>query len=448
LYIRLKKITQEAINNQGFMRYFTNTSWMFGEQMLRMISGVFVGIWVARYLGPTQFGIFSYATAFVAIFSSIAKLGLDGILVRDLVNEPDKRDIYLGTAFWLKIIGAVLIFLVIVAVVAFTKNNTTTNIYILIIASGIVFQSFEVVDFYFQSKVLSKFVSISKITQLILSSLLKVYLVLSGADLFWFVLISLFDQVTLAITLSIVYKYQRIGNFYCSFNKNLAKGLLKDSWPLIFSGLVIAIYMRIDQIMIKEMLGEKEVGIYSAAVRLSEVWYFVPIIITNSIFPAILSAKNNDLELYYNRLQRLYNFSVWLAILIAVPISIISNWLVVFLYGEAYAKSGSVLAIHIWTGVFVFLGVASSSWLTSENLQKFAFYRTLAGAIVNVLLNIILIPECGIVGAAIATLVAQLLATFVFDLLTVTTRKTFFMKLNAFNLFKIFRRNTCVKASA
>ncbi|HYN55491.1 MAG TPA: oligosaccharide flippase family protein, partial [Methylotenera sp.] len=208
---RLKRLINNASTHQGFRRYFSNTSWMFGEQILRMIAGLLVGIWVARYLGPEQFGIFSYAIAFVSIFGVLAKLGLDGIMVRNLVTDPQKRDIYLGTAFWLKLFGAFITLGIMAFATLFTSNDHTTNLYIFIIASGIIFQSFEVVDFYFQSQVLSKFVSTCKIIQLVISSIAKIYLVITGADLFWFVVVTLIDQVTLALTLYIAYKSQKLG---------------------------------------------------------------------------------------------------------------------------------------------------------------------------------------------------------------------------------------------
>jgi O-antigen/teichoic acid export membrane protein len=426
---RLKHLTNSALTHQGFMRYFANTSWMFGEQILRMASGLLVGIWVARYLGPEQFGLFSYALAFVSIFSGLAKLGLDGIVVRDLVNHPHQRDVYLGTAFWLKFVGAFVMLGVVALATLFTSNDHTTNLYVFIIASGIIFQSFEVVDFYFQSKVLSKFVSICKITQLAVSSALKVYFVLTGADLIWFVVVTLADQFLLALTLFIAYRYQKLGSFYQYFDITLAKKLLKNSWPLILSGLAVALYMRIDQIMIKEMLGDKEAGIYSAAVRLSEVWYFIPVIITSSLFPAIVSAKKISEELYYTRLQRLYTLMVWIAIGIALPMTFLCGWLVALLYGEAYAGAAQVLMIHIWAGIFVFLGVASGSWFNNENLQQYSFYRTVLGALINIGLNLALIPRFGVVGAAIATVIAQSIAALFFDLYTTKTRIAFFMKI-------------------
>ena len=409
--------------------------------MLRMIAGLLVGIWVARYLGPEQFGVFSYAIAFASLFSSIAKLGLDGIVVRDLVREPEQRDSYLGTAFWLKLGGALIMLGAVALATQFTSSDRLTNLYILIIASGAIFQSFNVVNFYFQSQVLSKFVSICKMTQLLISSLLKLYFIFTGADLIWFVLVTLVDQLTLALSLYFAYRYQKLGGFYRYFDVTLAKQLLKDSWPLIFSGLVVMIYMRIDQIMIKEMLGEREVGLFSAAVRLSEVWYFIPMIITASLFPSIVNAKKRSEELYYTRLQRLYTIMVWLAIAIALPMTFLSDWLVTLLYGEAYREAGQVLMVHIWAGVFVFLGVASGSWLISENLQWIAFYRTFSGAIINIILNFVLIPIYGLIGAAIATVIAQTMAAFAFDILTKKTRMVFFMKLNTLNIVKILQRN-------
>ena len=287
----LKRLFDSASAHQGFRRYFANTSWMFAEQILRLISGLLVGIWVARYLGPEQFGVFSYAIAFAAIFGGIAKLGLDSIVVRDLVRDPSQRDLYLGTAFWMKVGGALLTLVAIALSVQFVSNDRTTNLYIFIIASGTIFQSFEVIDFYFQSKVLSKFVSLCKMTQLLLSSLLKIYFVLTGADLIWFVVVSLVDQAMLAVTLYIAYRYQKLGGFYRHFELIKAKELLKDSWPIVVSGFVLMIQARIDQVMLKEMVGNTELGYYSSAMRLIEVFGFIPMIITSSLFPAIVNAK-------------------------------------------------------------------------------------------------------------------------------------------------------------
>lgn len=411
--------------HQGFRRYFFNTSWLFAEQVLRIIAGLFVGIYVARYLGPEQFGVYSYAIAFVALFGTIARLGLDGIVVRDLVNHPEEPHVYLGTAFWLKLIGALVTLVLLAIAVQFTSNDATTNFYIFIIASGLVFQSFDVVDFHFQSKVLSKYVSISRLIQLALSSALKLYFIFIQADLFWFVMVSLVDQISLALSLIIAYWRQKVGSFFGCFELGTAKAMLKNSWPLILSGIAISLYMRIDQIMIKEMLGEREVGLYSAAVRLSEAWYFVPVIVTTSLFPAILNAKKLNPKLYSERLQRLYTIMIYSAVGVALPLTFMAENIVVTLYGIHYQDAGLVLAIHIWAGIFVALGVVNGAWFLAENLQKLATINTLIGAAVNVIMNYFLIPIYGIAGVAFATFVSYSVSAYFTLLLYKQTRDRF-----------------------
>ena len=404
---------------------------MFSEQVLRIVAGLLVGIYVARYLGPEQFGVYSYAAAFVVLFGAIARMGLDGIVVRDLVNHSEERDVYLGTAFWLKLIGALLTLGLLAIAVKFIGNDATTNLYIFIIASGLVFQSFEVVDSYFQSKALSKYVSIAKLIQLALSSVLKLYFVFIQADLFWFVLVSLVDQISLALSLAFAYWRQKIGSFFGCFDLGTAKAMFRNCWPLILSGIAITIYIRIDQIMIKEMLGEREVGLYSAAVKLSEAWYFVPVIITSSLFPAIVNAKKISQELYHQRLQWLCTLMAWLAIAVALPMTFLADPVVSLLYGQHYREAGSVLMIHIWGAVFVFLGVSSGVFFTVENYTKKSFYRTALGAVSNVLFNLALIPRYGINGAAMATVLSQFIANFLYDLFDSSIRNLLIIKARA-----------------
>lgn len=430
--VSLRKTLTSLSENSGFKRYFFNTGWLFAEQILRMLSGLFVGVWVARYLGPEQFGIYSYALAFTAIFAGIAKLGLDSIIVRELINHPEKSRAYLGTGFWLKFIGAFLVIGLIISILPFTNNDPSTKIFILIIAFGLVFQSFEVVEFLFQSKVLAKNISISKIIQLSLSSIFKIYLVFSAAELIWFVVVILFDALVLALCYFFAYRKQEKSSFYKKFDLGIAGMLLKDSWPLIFAAIVTMIYMRIDQIMIKEMLSEYKVGIYSAAVRLGEIFYFIPTLISVSLFPAILNGKIHSEEIYKQRIQRLLSFLFWIAITIVLIITFLSDWLVLILFGKEYKEAGQILMIHIWSSIFVFLGVGSSQWFIAENHQRLIFWRTFSGMIVNIVLNFFLIPAYSIKGAAFATLVSQFMASYFFDLFNSTSRPMFIMKTKAF----------------
>jgi len=423
------------IRSQSFKRYFANTSWLMGHRILSMIVALFVGVYVARYLGPERFGLLSYAMSFVGLFTALATLGLDGIMVRELVKTPERRDELLGTAFWLKTGGAILMWMGIVAAIPFTHNDTQTNILIAIIAIGVIFQAFNVIDFNYQAEVKSKYVVYAQLIQLVASSITKLIFVWIAAPLVWFACVFLFDAVVLAVALLAVYMKNTGKVWYWDWRWETARVLLKDSWPLILSGMVISIYMKIDQVMIKEMLGAEQVGHYAAAVRLSEAWYFVPMAITSSVFPAIINAKKQSEELYYQRLQKLYDLMVWLAVAIALPTTFLAPWVIRVLYGDAFLPAAGVLSIHIWAGVFVGLGVASGRWFLCENMQKEAFYRTFLGAICNVVLNIIMIPKYGINGAAVSTLISQSIAAYFYDVLNHKTRGVFWMKTRSFNVF-------------
>ena len=432
-------------NHHGFMRYLKNTSWLLVEKILRMVVGVFVGIWVARYLGPEKFGIFSYALSFVGIIAGFSRLGLDGIVIRELVKDERRRDDLIGTAFWLKLLGAILVFVILAIAINFTSNDHYTNTLIFIIASATIFQSFNVVDIYFQSKVLSKYVVYANIISLFFSSLIKIGLILNEAPLIAFAWVVLFDSFILALGFIYFYIKQKNLTLYAEhltlfdwkFNKITAINLLKDSWPLILSGIVISIYMKIDQVMIKEMLGSEAVGLYAAAVRLSEAWYFIPVVIASSLFPAIINAKKKSEELYRVRLQKLYGLMVWIALAIALPMTFLSDWLVDLLYGEQYSQAGSVLMIHIWAGVFIFLGVVNAKWLLAENLQIFHTMNTAIGAVVNILLNYVLIQNIGVKGAAWATLISYFVASYLSLLFFKKTRISF---INISKSLLFFRR--------
>lgn len=220
-----------------------------------------------------------------------------------------------------------------------------------------------------------------------------------------------------------------------------AKTLLQDSWPLMLSGVAIMIYMKIDQIMLGQMVGDEAVGIYSAAVRVAEVWYFVPMAIAATVFPAILEAKNHSESLYLTRLQRLYDMMVIISVAIALPMTFSATPVVVFLFGDDYRGSGDVLALYIWASVFVFLGVTNGNWYLAEGLQNLALKRTLLGGGANIGLNLVLIPLSGATGAAVATIVSHAVAGYLADIAQTETRAVFLMKTRSLNIFAIFKRS-------
>lgn len=409
------------------------------DKVLRLFVGLFVGVYVARYLGPERFGVLNFAMSFVALFGAFAKLGLDGIVVRNAVQDPDSRDELLGTAFGLRVIGGLVLLGVVFGAIQLTDSDPLTQLIVMIIAAGHVLQAFQVIELYFQSQVMARLASIAGIAGLITSSVIKLALIWSGASLVWFAWVAVVEHGLKGLVLATLYIKQRLPLWHWRFKFSQAKILLRDSWPLILSGLVVMVYMRIDQVMIKMMLDNKAVGNYAAAVRLSEAWYFVPMAITQSLFPAILGAKKHSEKLYYERLQRLYDLMVWLAVAVALPTTFLSGWVVNLLYGPEYAQAGGVLALHIWAGLFVAMGVASGRWLLTENLQIISAKNTALGAVINVVLNFLLLPYIGILGAAFATVISYGFAAYVSLAFYSKTRINFYYLSRSLNLIRRLR---------
>ena len=380
--------------------------------MFRVLLSFFVSILVIRYLGPDNFGLLSYAISFYGLFTALSVLGLESISIRELVKHPDKRDKLLGSVFGLRLIGGAITLAIIIIVLLSTGESYDTSLLIIVISSSVIFQSFSVVDYYFRSKVEAKYSVYVLSSSVLISAVIKLLMVYWKVPLIYFAVIYSFEFLVAAVGFLMVYKKRGLKISGWKFDKLLSVELLKDSWPLILSGLVVSIYMKIDQVMIKNMLNNEQVGYYAAAVRLSEAWYFIPIAITNSLFPAIVHAKNISEEFYNNRMQKLYDMLAWLSIAIALPVSFFSKEIILILLGNTYASSAPILTIYIWAGVAVFLGVASSQYLINENYTKLSFFRTFIGMIINVILNFILIPVYGIIGAAVATLISYSLATF------------------------------------
>jgi len=428
---------------KGVYKYLTNTSWLLCERITRMIVGVFVGIYVARYLGPGQFGILSFANSYVALFLVFSNLGLNEILIRELVNYNDQQKQLLGTSFVLKLIGSVISIIVLMTVLQLTSNEFKTQYVVFIISCGMIFQSFSVIDLYFQSKVQSKFVVWSQLISLVFSAILKLICIYLKKDLIWFAVIFLIESIVLAVQLIIFYLKNKLSLIQWKFSFFTAKSLLSKSWKLALSGIAVSIYAKIDQVMIKQMIDNEAVGYYSAALRLSEAWYFIPMAVSSSFFPAIIKAKKKCIKSYYDHLQKLLDFLAWISILIAFPITLYSDWILVFLFGNEYQAGGKVLAIHIWTGVFVSIGLAGGNWYIIENYMTNYFNRTITGLFVNITLNLVLIPKYGINGAAYAMLISQITASYIYDGFSKKTRKLFIMKTKSLVIFHRLKFYIC-----
>ncbi|PMB07717.1 O-unit flippase [Fischerella thermalis CCMEE 5198] len=384
-----------------------NTGWLFVDRILRMGAGLVVGVWVARYLGAKQFGLLNYATAFITLFGPIASLGLDNIVVRHLVHDALSKKEILGTAFRLKLLGGIISLLLPISIILLLLQNDTLTVELVAILGVIsIFQAFDTIDLWFQSQVQSKYTVLAKNTAFFLVTLARVILIWMQAPLVAFAWAIVAEYMLGAVGLAIVYRIKGYSFWSWGWSYKLARDLLKESWPLIFSGFAILIYMKIDQIMLGTMMDDQAVGIYSAAVRVSEIWYFIPMAITSSVSPSIFAAKKTSELLYYQRLKKLLRLMALISVVLALPISFLSETIIMMLFGNDYVIAGPILAIHIWASLFVFLGVGADPWFIAESLTDLSLYRTVIGAVINVLLNLLLIPSYGGVGAAIATVIA------------------------------------------
>ncbi len=414
-----------------------NSGWLFADNILRLGVGLIVGVWIARYLGPQQFGLWSYVIAFMALFGAFATLGLDGIVVREVVKNPDQTDELLGSAFALKLIGSSVTFLIAILVISFMRSGETLTLWIAAIsAASFIFQSVNVIGFYFQAIVQSRYTVYSATGAFVLMTLVKISLLVTSAPLISFVWAGLGEVAFSTLFLLIAYRSNRYKVWNWRYRGRVARELLRNGWPLMVSSLSIMIYMRIDQIMIGQMLGDREVGLYSAAVKINEAWGFIPTAIVSSLLPAIIEAKKKSEALYQERLQQLHDLMVWISLAVAVPLTILSDWVVLLLFGHAYEQAGVILAIHVWGGLFAALGVARGSWLLAENLQKYSFWYIGAGAVVNIPGNFLLIPLYGIKGAAIATLFSQAVVAVVAPFFFAKTRPSSLIAVRAMNIFR------------
>jgi O-antigen/teichoic acid export membrane protein len=397
----------------SLLKILNNVRWLFFDRIIRMGLGLLVGVWVAKYLGPEEFGQMSYVTAFVGLFGSIA-LGFNGIIQRDIIRDPQSVNTLVSTAFFLQAIAGIVGMLLAIATISLLKSNDQLTYYLVIILSvSLIFKSTDVIRYWFEAHVQSRYVVWIENGVFLLMALCRLALILMKSELITFIWMIFVETVLVYIGLIWIYVL-RNGTLSILFqvSKKRAKSLLKESWPLMLSGIAITLYMRLDMVMLEGMSNSREVGIYAAATRISELCYVIPVIFISSVSPAIIASHSKDPALYLKRLKILYFIMAWLAIGVSLPIAFLSGPIVSLIYGVQYQDAAPVLAIHLWGSVGVFLGVASSQHLLVEHLQKISLYRTLIGVTCNIILNLLLIPSMGAKGAAIATVISYFLATF------------------------------------
>ncbi len=427
--IFLKRIQRRA----GVRSSLSNIGWLGSDRMVRMLGAVLVSTLVARYLGPNQFGLLNYGLAIYGLFNTLSNLGLDSLVIREVALDAREEPHVLGTAFVLKAVGSVATTAgAILAARLLEPHDTILLIIVALMSIASISQALDVIDYFFQARVQSRYVAIPRMIVFVIASIARAAAVLLKMKLLAFAWIAALEVLATEIGLGITYLYVRRPQLRWQWHVGRAKELFAESWPLMISSLMIMIYLRTDQVLLGKMAPMSVVGNYAAAIRLSETWYSVPLIIAASVMPRLLQSREQNPARYYARLQLFYEVMVFLSVVITVLVLFAGPSLIRLLYGKEFTSAASILSVHIWTGIFVFLGAVSAQQYVHERITVSVMRRTALGAIVNVGLNLWWIPLWGGIGSAMATLVAQSISSYFADALDRRTRHIFRMKTRAY----------------
>lgn len=417
---------------QGLRKILQNSGWMAAEQVVRMIAGLFIGIWIARHLGPSDYGALSLALALTSLVGIFATLGLTRTVVRELTlhasDEAFARRMVATMLSW-RLIFSLLCYLVTLAIcLGFDQGRP---LLVGIVAVAIAFNSFDVLDLYFQSKTASRYSVVARSISFAVFLCVKVALLLTDASVVLFAVVTTLEAMGNALALWIAGRSYGIKVRSQDIDMRYGWSLIAQSWPELFAGFACLVFMRIDQIMLGNMLGDTAVGQYSVASRLAESWYFVPSALVASSFPAIVHQRTQDKTLYLKRIHQLMVALVAVSYVVAALVMLCAPWVVNELFGSAYQDSAAILVILVWSGLFVSLGTASGSWIMAESKPMLNLTRNVFGALANIAFNFYLIPRYGTVGAAVGTLLSLSLAYLLSDFANSQTRHIGMLKLKA-----------------
>lgn len=393
-----------------------NVYWAVLGKIINLTSALFVGILVARYLGPEQYGLMNYIISFVSLFAVFANFGLDNIEVRELAQDHSEKERILGTAFSLKLFFSFVTICLIAVVLYFFESDSFTTWMIMVYSLSIVMGSFSVIRNYFTSIILNEYVVKTEILRTLLGALIKVFLLLLHAPLSWFIIACTFDFFLVAG--GYVYSYRRKVDSmsHWRFDKELSFYLIKQSFPLLLSGAAVIIYQRIDQVMIGNMIDKTSVGYFSTACRFSELILFLPGIMAQTVTPLLVHAKERNSLEYTFRRQQFVNVVVWISIVLSVLMSMSSYWLISLTFGKQYLPAVPVLQIMAFKALGMALSSSGGQLIIIEKIQKWAFIRNVIGCVLCVCLNLLLIPSYGIIGSAIVTIITVLFSGFISNL--------------------------------
>lgn len=409
-----------------------NASWIIGIQLVKAVLGIFVSMLTARFLGPSDFGLINYAASIVAFVTPIMNLGLTGVLVQELVNSPEDDGKILGTSVSLSFFSSLLCIAGVVSFAATVNHGETETLIVCALYSILlIFQSLELVLYWFQAKLLSKYSSVVSLIAYFSVSAYKIFLLATHKSIYWFAVSNALDYMIIAFGLLILYK--KLGGRPLHFDRQTAVRLFSKSRYYIVSNMMITIFAQTDRIMLKLMIDDAATGFYSAAVTCATMTGFVFSAIIDSFRPMIFDSKKKDEKLYEKDMCLLYGIIIYCSLLQCVFISLFSGIIIRILYGAAFGEAVNALRIVVWYTTFSYLGAVRSIWILAENKQKYLWGINLSGAVANILLNAVLIPVLGICGAALASLITQIFTNVIIGFILRPIRHTNTLMLRSLN---------------
>ena len=412
-----------------------NSGWLLADKLVRALLGLLVGAWVARYLGPAHFGVLAYLLAYVAMFQPFANLGADAIVVRNLSQEPRSAAEVLGTALALRIAFGLGCWLIAVAIaLIIDRDGGDLAVLAAIVGGVLLFQAADVVDLWFQSQTQSRLTVIAKLVAFLASNGAKIGLILAGAQLSAFAILAALEGLLSALAMFVAYRRYRTDRFWTA-TKVTSRAILAECWPFMLSGFAIMVYMRIDQIMIKEILGAEQLGLYAAVLPISQFWQVLPLALATSLGPFLAKQRVADVAAYQRSMVLVFRGFFYLGIFSVVATLAVSGWLVPRLFGGAYSAAVLILDLHAISNMFCFLGIAHSLWLVNERLFAVRLYGTLLAGLASVGMNAVLLPRIGLPGACMAAIAAQAIAALFINALL--DRRSFRLQVEAITFRRI-----------
>lgn len=411
----------EKLKEVFYSKVFSNMKWLVGERIFQMVIALVINMVTARYLGVDNYGIINYVASFIAFFTPICSLGLEGIIIKELVDNPDKQGEVIGTAMGMRVCSSLLSMIAILLLLTFLNPGDTVMLGVAVFQSLIlIFNTADLFEFWYQSRLESRKSVKMKIISYFLVAIYKILILVFHKSIYWFALTNTLDMMVAYALLFL--SYRRDNGSQLTFSLKKGKDMLKISYNFIISGLMVAVYAQMDKIMLGKMLDTTAVGLYSVGIYICNLWNFIPNAIIVSLRPGILQAKQYNEELYIKKLKQMYAIIIWVSILYAVAVCIFSKYIIWILYGKDFLGAREPLMIAVWYCGFSLIGSARDVWIISEKLQKYSKYFALVGALTNLILNFVLIPLWGMVGAASATLITQIMTGFVVTLPMKKTR--------------------------